>query len=84
MATAVARHKSYFFVEKDAGGQVIDYLPATTGHLKIGPEGEAQTALAKDYAAMLTDEVRVCGAVSFHALLEACADLEAKVNRAAV
>jgi len=84
VATAVARHKSYFFIEKSADGQVIDYMPATTGHLKIVPEGEARTALAKDYAAMLADEVMVGNAMSFDELLEACADLEAKANRAAI
>lgn len=84
VATAVARHKSYFFIEKDADGQVINYMPATTGHLKIVPEGEARKALAKDYAAMLADEVMVGNAISFDELLEACADLEAKANRAAV
>ncbi len=83
VATAVARHKSFFFIEKDADGHVIDYMPATMGRLKIVPEGEAKTALAKDYAAMLSDEVMVGNAVSFDELLEACADLEAKVNRAA-
>lgn len=84
VATAVARHKSYFFIEKDADGQVIDYVPATTGHLKIVPEGQARAALAEDYAAMLADEVMVGNAVSFDELLKACADLEAKVNRTAV
>lgn len=84
VATAVARHKSYFFIEKDANGQVIDYVAATTGHLKIVPEGEAKAALAKDYAAMLADEVMVGDALSFDELLEACADLEAKANKAAV
>lgn len=84
VATAVARHKSYFFIEKDADGQAIDYMSATTGHLEIVPEGEARTALAKDYAAMLADEVMVGNAISFDELLEACADLEAEVNRVAV
>ena len=83
VAAAVARHKSCFFIEKDADGQVIDYMPATTGHLKIVPEGEARTALAKDYAAMLADEVMVGNAASFDELLAACADLEVKVNNAA-
>ena len=83
VATAVARHKSWFFIEKDTHGQVIDYMLATTGHLKIVPEGEARTALAKDYAAMLADEVMVGNAVSFDELLESCAKLEAEVNRAA-
>lgn len=84
VATAVARHKSYFFIEKDTDGQVIDYMAATTGHLKIIPEGEAKTALAMDYAAMLADEVMVGDTLSFDALLKACADLETKVNKAAV
>ena len=84
VAAAVARHKSHFIVEKDADGQVIDYMSAATGHLKIVPEGEIRTALAKDYAAMLAHEVMAGDAVSFDELLEACADLEAKANRAAV
>ena len=84
VATAVARHKSHFFIEKDAAGHVIDYVAATTGHLRIVPEGEAKAALAKDYAAMLADEVMVGDALSFDELLEACADLKAKANRAAV
>lgn len=82
VATAVARHKSHFFIEKDANGQVIDYSVATTGHLKIVPEGDVKDALAKDYAAMLADEVMVGDALSFDDLLEACADLEARVNKA--
>jgi hypothetical protein len=84
VATAVARHKSYFFIEKDADGQVIDYMAATTGHLKIVPDGEAKAALVKDYAAMLADEVMVGDALSFDNLLEACVDLEAKANKAVV
>lgn len=83
VAAAVAHHKSHFFIEKDANGQIIDYAAATTGHLKIVPEGEARVALAKDYAAMLADEVMVGDALSFDELLEACANLEVKVNRAA-
>jgi hypothetical protein len=84
VATAVARHKSHFFIEKDANGQVIDYVAATAGRLSIVPSGEAKAALAKDYAAMLADEVMVGNALSFDDLLAACADLQAKVNKAAV
>ncbi|WP_300171920.1 nucleotidyl transferase AbiEii/AbiGii toxin family protein [uncultured Nitrosomonas sp.] len=84
VAIAVARHKSYFFIEKDADGQAIDYIAATTGHLKIVPEGEAKAALARDYAAMLADEVMVGNALSFDVLLKACSDLEARVNRVAL
>lgn len=80
VAAAVARHKSHFFIEKDTNGQVIDYAAATTGHLKIVPEGEAKAALAKDYAAMLADEVMVGNALPFEELLKICAELEAKIN----
>lgn len=82
VATAVARHKSFFFIEKDSNGEVIDYAAATTGHLKIVPEGEAKTALAKDYAAMLADQVMVGDALAFDKLLQTCADIEAQVNQA--
>lgn len=84
VATAVARHKSWFFIEKDADNHVIDYRSAATGHLNIVPEGDARTALAEDYAAMVADAVMVGDALSFNELLDACADLEAKVNRGAV
>lgn len=83
VAAAVAHHKSHFFIEKDTSGQVIDYAAATEGHLKIVPEGEAKTALAKDYEAMLADNVMIGDALSFDELLEACADLEVKANQAA-
>lgn len=84
VADTVACHKSYFFVEKDTNGKVIDYTAATTGQLKIVPEGAARVALAKDYAAMLADDVMVADALHFDELLEACAKLEATVNSAAV
>ncbi|MES2237846.1 nucleotidyl transferase AbiEii/AbiGii toxin family protein [Thiobacillus sp.] len=84
VATAVAHHKSHFFIEKDTNGQVIDYAAATTGHLKIVPEGEAKAALAKDYVAMLADEVMVGNALPFDELLKICAELEAKINNSVV
>jgi hypothetical protein len=84
VASAVAGHKSCFFVEKDAQGHIIDYASATAGQLNIVPEGEAKAALAKDYAAMLGDEVMVRNAPSFEKLLEACADLQTNVNSAAL
>jgi len=82
VASAVAQHKSHFFIEKDIDGQAIDYLAATTGYLKIVPEGNAKTALAKDYEAMLADAVMVGDALPFEELLIACADLEEKINGA--
>ncbi len=82
VATDVAHHKSHFFIEKDASGQVIDYTAATKGQLKIVPDGEAKAALEKDYTAMLADEVMVGDALAFDDLLEICANLETTINRA--
>ncbi|MNV94933.1 hypothetical protein D3C71_1897750 [compost metagenome] len=45
------------------------------------PEGETRDALAKDYEAMLADEVMAGDALSFDELLRACADLEANMNK---
>ena len=83
VATTVARHKSFFFIEKDAGGAVIDYSSAVTGQLKIVPEGDARNALVADYAEMLADEVMVGDALPFDQLMPACGEVEFKVNRAA-
>lgn len=84
VATAVAQHKSFFFVEKDTDGGVIDYTLATAGHLKIVPEGAAREALADDYANMLADAVMVGDALPFDQLMQACGDIEKKANKAAM
>ena len=84
VAKAVAQHKSFFFVEKDTDGGVIDYTLAAAGHLKIVPEGEAREALARDYANMLADAVMVGDAMPFDQLMPACGDVEAQVNKAAM
>ena len=83
VAKAVAEHKSYFFVEKDSAGVVIDYSPAATGGLQIVPEGAAREALAADYANMLADQVMVGNALPFDALMQACAEVAAHANAAA-
>lgn len=80
VAATVAHHKSHFFIEKDVNGQIIDYTTATAGHLKIVPEGEARDALAKDYVAMLADEVMVSDALPFEELLQVCLNLESTIN----
>ena len=83
VARAVADHKSYFFSEKDTGGEVIDYVAAVEGALQIVPEGAARAALASDYAKMLEDEVMVGDALPFDALMQACIELAARANAAA-
>lgn len=80
VAKAVAEHKSYFFSEKDAAGDVIQYLPAVTGQLQIVPAGAALDALAADYALMLTDEIMVGNALPFDQLMRACADIAVRAN----
>jgi hypothetical protein len=79
---AVAEHKSYFFSEKDAGGDIIDYFAAVEGALQIVPEGAAQEALATDYAKMLEDDVMVGNALPFDELMQACAEVAARANAA--
>jgi hypothetical protein len=83
VAQAVADHKTYFFSEKDTAGEVIDYSAATNGQLKIVPEGDVRTALADDYAKMVTDEVMVGDALPFDALMQACAEIADRANGAA-
>lgn len=82
VARAVAEHKSCFFSERDAQGQIIDYLSAARGALRIVPEGAARAALADDYARMLEDNVMVGNALPFDELMQACAELVARVNAA--
>jgi hypothetical protein len=84
VATAVAQHKSSFFIEKDIDGATINYISATQGHLRIVPEGHAREALAEDYAAMLADDVMIGDALSFEQLMQACTEVAAQVNKAAV
>ena len=84
VAASVAQHKSFFFVEKDSAGAVINYPPAAHGQLNIVPAGEARAALADDYARMRADQVMLGDAPDFDALMRACSELETQANKAAV
>jgi AAA domain len=55
---------------------------AASGCLRIVPTGEARKALASDYAAMLADEVMLGEALPFDRLMQACAEVETKINKA--
>ena len=81
VATMVARHKSIFFIEKDANGTVIDYANAAQGQLRLVPEEDARKALAEDYAAMLDDAILLGDPATFDQLMQACAGIEGKINR---
>lgn len=81
LARQVAEHKSMFFVEKDAGGTKIDYFQATTGGLRLIPDGHSLAALQKDYAAMLEDGLLAMDQPAFSALMGVCRTIEEVVNR---
>ena len=83
VALAVADHKSFFFLEKDANGGVVDYHSAVTGKLRIVPEGVARDALQEDYAAMIGDAMLLSDPLSFDQLMLACTDIQERVNQVA-
>lgn len=83
VARAVAEHKSHFFSEKDASGNPIDYFAAVGGSLHMVPDGAARDALAADYASMLEDQLLVGNALPFDDLMQACAQVEVRANKAA-
>ncbi len=81
LALSVARHKAAFFREKDVAGKWIDYEAAVSGGLQLVPDGVAREALAEDYERMVSDGMLLGDAEPFDALIERCADLEARVNQ---
>ena len=81
LALAVAKHKSRFFAEKTAAGELIDYVAAVSGGLRLVPSDTALGELSLDYARMLDDGLLMGDAEPFETLLERCRDLEARVNK---
>ncbi len=81
VALAVARHKSFFFSEKDANGGTINYADAVQGQLRIVPEGAPREALRQDYEAMREDEMLLRDAVPFDDLMTICSRLEHAANK---
>ena len=81
LALSVARHKAVFFREKDAEGSLIEYEAAVSGELQLVPHGPAYEALADDYAKMLSDGMLLDDEERFEALMERCADIQARANR---
>ena len=80
LARAVARHKSVFFREKDAGGGWIDYQAAVTGGLQLVPSGAARGVLADDYGRMLGDGMLLGDEETFEDIMGRCAEIEARAN----
>ena len=80
LARSVARHKAMFFPEKDPAGNQIDHEAAVSGGLQLVPSGFVREALADDYRAMLGDGMLPDDSEPFEALIERCADIEARAN----
>lgn len=80
LAHAVARHKSWFFAEKDADGEAIDYGAAVSGDLQLVPAGEALELLAADYAKMTEDGVLLDDEEPFAGIIERCRALQERAN----
>ena len=81
LARQVAEHKSMFFAEKDVDGGKVDYFQATSGDLRLIPQGPSLDALAKDYAAMLEDGLLAFEQPTFETVMASCAAIQDKVNR---
>ncbi|CAB1368768.1 nucleotidyl transferase AbiEii/AbiGii toxin family protein [Denitratisoma oestradiolicum] len=84
VAVAVAEHKSFFFLEKDANGDIIDYRAAVAGNLRIVPEGAAHDALWEDYMAMVADAMMLAEPLAFDELMQACGAIQERVNQMAM
>ena len=80
VAGLVAEHKSWFFREKDAGDNNVDYRAAVIGSLKIVPEGAARKALEDDYAKMIEGGMMAGECLPFEDLMSACELLQQQLN----
>ena len=83
LARQVAEHKSMFFAEKDFDGGKVDYFQATSGDLRLIPQGQSLDALEKDYAAMLEDGLLAFEQPTFEAVMASCAAIQDEINRLA-
>ncbi len=81
LALAVANHKSMFFSQKNAAGELIDYVAAVSGGLRLVPNDKALASLSLDYARMLDDRLLLGEAEPFEKLLDQCRELEVRANK---
>jgi hypothetical protein len=82
VAQRVARHKSIFFRERDGRGDIVEHDGAVRGGLQLVPDGEAEKALASDYAGMLSDGLLFETAPDFTTLVARCRDIQDRANEA--
>ncbi|RUU54492.1 nucleotidyl transferase AbiEii/AbiGii toxin family protein [Mesorhizobium sp. M2C.T.Ca.TU.002.02.1.1] len=82
LAGKVARHKSFFFKEKDKDGQAVDYARAVSGEMVLVPSGTALKDLEKDYRIMRESGITAADAPDFEAIMQSCKDMELAINKA--
>ncbi|MYE34375.1 MAG: nucleotidyl transferase AbiEii/AbiGii toxin family protein [Gemmatimonadales bacterium] len=80
LARSVARHKSFFFRERDRSGDWIDYEAAVSGGLQLCPDGLFRDALADDYRKMLRGGMLFDDEEEFEEILDRCVDIEQRAN----
>ena len=80
LAIAVAKHKKWFYVEKDAKGIPVDYEAAVSGNLRLVPDGEALKALAEDYNNMAKGGMLLDNPDSFDDIMDRCRGIEEASN----
>lgn len=83
LAETVAEHKTWFFLEKDPTGAIIDYHKAVGGALKLVPEGETRKVLEQDYEHMVEDGLLLDQSETFDELMQRCSDIEKRANQIA-
>lgn len=81
IAAAVAQHKEWFFGEKDAARNIIDYRAAVVGQISLVPAENALEALRLDYDAMVADGLLLDDSETFDDLMATCARIEAQLNQ---
>ncbi|MCV2359128.1 hypothetical protein LNV08_09080 [Paucibacter sp. TC2R-5] len=80
LAQAVANHKSVFFAEKAATGDMVNYHAAVSGGIQLVPGADAMSKLAADYHLMVDDGLLLDDAESFEYLMVRCRTLQQKIN----
>ena len=80
LGVRVARHKQAFFEMKDVSNQIVEYLRAIEGGLRLVPEGALRGALEADYARMVGEGMLPEDAPEFEELLQACGEMERTAN----
>jgi hypothetical protein len=80
LAKDVAEFKGKFFRAKDSAGNMIDYVVAVSGGLKLVPDAGAIKTLEADYRKMAEDGILLGDVEPFSKLIERCADLEKRAN----